>query len=87
VTRPLLTCKQLIDFLDGYVEEELSADERAEFDRHLALCPPCIAYLESYRATVRLGRSALAPSEEEAPNDVPEALVHAILAARRRSGA
>lgn len=84
MSRPLLTCKQLIDFLDDYVDEALSQDERAEFDRHLALCAPCVAYLESYRETVRLGRSALEPSDEEAPGDVPEGLVRAILAARRR---
>lgn len=84
MSRPLLTCKQLIDFLDGYVDGDLSPDERAEFDRHLALCPPCVAYLDGYRETVRLGRSALASGEDAAPEDVPEALVTAILAARAR---
>lgn len=84
MSRPLLTCKQLIDFLDGYVDGGLSPDERAEFDRHLALCPPCVAYLEGYRETVRLGRSAFAPGDDAAPADVPDSLVAAILAARAR---
>lgn len=84
MTRPLLTCKQLIDFLDDYVGGALAAEERAEFDRHLALCPACVDYLDGYRETIRLGRAALARGDEAVPDEVPEELVRAILAARRR---
>jgi anti-sigma factor RsiW len=84
MTRPLLTCKQLLDFLDDYVGDALSPEERAEFERHLGLCPPCVSYLDGYKETMRLGCAALAPSDDAPPEDVPADLVSAILAARRR---
>ena len=82
--RPLMTCRQLIEFLDRYVEDTVSEDERREFDRHLAVCPACVAYVHGYRATIELARAALAGPEGAVPHSVPEELVSAVLAARRR---
>jgi anti-sigma factor RsiW len=76
----LITCKELIDFLDDYVAGRLGPDQRREFDRHLALCAECIQYLESYRRAVAAGRAA----ESIAPESAPESLVQAILRARPR---
>lgn len=84
MTRALITCKELMTFLDGYVDETLSPEERAEFDRHLALCPSCVDYLQGYRTTIVLGRRAFDEPEAPAPEDVPADLVRAILEARRR---
>jgi anti-sigma factor RsiW len=79
-----MTCREFIDFLWKYLDEELEPGERTTFDEHLAVCPDCVAYLDSYRRTVALGRDALAcgKPEEPVPEDVPEDLVTAILAAR-----
>jgi anti-sigma factor RsiW len=66
--------------LDG----ELSEEVRLRFDEHLAACPKCSAYLETYRATVRLARGAFRDPEGSVLADVPEDLVKAILAARRK---
>jgi anti-sigma factor RsiW len=77
-----LTCRELTDFLPDYVAGELGADERAIFQRHLADCPDCAAYLRSYEATIRLARDAYA--DEPVPASVPDALVRAILHARTR---
>jgi anti-sigma factor RsiW len=79
-----LTCRELLDFLAAYLDDELPPAERAVFDRHLGVCPDCVKYLESYRETVRLGKQAFA-AEAELPGEVPEELVSAILAARARS--
>jgi anti-sigma factor RsiW len=79
--RPYITCRQLITFLHAYLDGELSADEAAEFDRHLAVCPSCVAYIATYKATVALARGT--SNGEELPEAVPEELVRAILAARR----
>jgi anti-sigma factor RsiW len=84
VTTPLLTCRELIDFLAAYVEGELAAGERAAFDRHLAVCPHCVDYLHGYRESIRLAKAALVP-ESELAEAAPEELVAAILAARSRS--
>jgi anti-sigma factor RsiW len=79
-----MTCRELIDFLLDYLEGTLAEVERARFDAHLAECPDCVAYLESYAATIRLGRAACAEPEAGPPPEVPEELVRAILAARER---
>ena len=65
---------------------DLAAGERAEFDKHLAECPWCVAYLDSYRKTIELEQAAFAAAEDELlPDDVPDELIQAILQARVRS--
>ena len=78
-----ITCKQLIDFLWAYVSEELSAEERHEFDRHLKVCPSCVAYLDSYKKTVEMEKTMVGEMSNEACADVPEDLVQAVLKARK----
>jgi anti-sigma factor RsiW len=48
-----LTCKELVDLVTDYLEQRLSAPDRARFDEHLAACPYCTTYLEQMRQTVR----------------------------------
>jgi len=72
-----MTCQQLIDFIGRYRENELSSDERAEFDRHLEICPSCVAYLKTYEQTVLLTKAS---ADDAVPPSVPESLVKAILA-------
>ena len=78
------TCREVIEFLAAYVDGELSEDVRFRFDAHVAACPACSAYLESYEATVKLAKAALSGSDDPVPAEVPEDLVKAILAARRK---
>ncbi len=84
MSRSHLTCHELIDFLRDYLDGELEAEERARFERHLGLCPPCVRYLETYQETVRLGREAFGGSEGGVPEEVPDELVRAVLDARSR---
>jgi anti-sigma factor RsiW len=79
--RPSITCRELIDFIMDYLDGTLPADRRLEFERHLGVCPSCIAYLDSYKAAVHLGQQALAPSDEPAAGKAPEDLLRAIRAA------
>jgi anti-sigma factor RsiW len=78
----MLTCREIVEFLRHYLDGELPAEERSRFEEHLAACPPCVDYLRSYKDTVRLGKGACA-GDEAGCKDVPEALIRAILAARR----
>jgi anti-sigma factor (TIGR02949 family) len=78
----LLTCRELIDFLAAYLDGELAAETRADFERHLSLCPACVDYLAGYREAIRLGKRACEP-DAVLPEDVPAELVDAVLAARR----
>lgn len=77
-----ITCEEVITFLLEYLTQELSPDESNEFERHLSICPSCVAYLKTYRESVRLGRDAVADGNEKPPELAAE-LVRAILAARR----
>jgi anti-sigma factor RsiW len=76
-----LTCQELVEFLADYLSGELPDQHRAAFNGHLAECPPCVAYMKSYREAVRLGKLVVS-DDGSVPPDVPEALVEAILAAR-----
>lgn len=75
----MITCREVADFLMGYLDRELDVATRESFEEHLACCPPCVHYLESYRKTVELARKVA----EDVPERVPEELVKAILAARK----
>jgi anti-sigma factor RsiW len=75
-----LTCREFVAFLSEYVEGGLDPDEAARFEAHLAACPDCVAYLESFRETIHLGRECFA--DDGLAEDVPEELLAAILAAR-----
>lgn len=79
----MITCKELADFLADYVANELRADQLAEFERHMRVCPPCVAYLNNYRQAIEMGRQALCCDDAAAVTDIPEELVKAILAARK----
>ena len=80
-----LTCRELVDFLMSYLDDELSDPERRAFEAHLAVCEDCVAYLRSYEATVRLERQAFHAPDTPVSDDVPDELVAAILASRRVS--
>ena len=77
-----MNCREFVDFLMDYVEETLAADQRALFEMHLDQCPPCLTYLETYRETVRLGKQLCRDPEGPVPEEAPEDLVQAVLAAR-----
>jgi len=62
-----MTCREFIDFLMEYLSGELSARERAEFERHLADCPDCSAYLRSYEETIKLGKAAFDDPDAPVP--------------------
>ncbi|MCK6486698.1 MAG: zf-HC2 domain-containing protein [Phycisphaerae bacterium] len=78
----MISCREVFDFLVDYVSGELPPHVRAEFERHLAVCPPCVAYLNSYRDTIRLGRAACRDNDVPPP-EIPEELVKAVMATMR----
>jgi anti-sigma factor RsiW len=69
-----LVCQDAVELMSAYLDQALSAADRDRFDRHLAECEPCTAYLAQMRTTLELagalGRSAPAaasatPSDRE----------------------
>ena len=77
----MITCEAFEDFILAYIEGDLTPRQRFVFEMHLRLCRECRDYLKAYRASLALAKSC---GKETAPppNDVPEDLVAAILAAR-----
>jgi anti-sigma factor RsiW len=78
-----VTCREFAEFMIDYTSGELPPDQRAEFERHVSVCPNCGKYLTSYQETVKLGKRAFDDEHASLPADVPDDLVKAILAARR----
>lgn len=80
-----MTCREFVEFLWRYTEDELTPAERVTFDDHLARCRHCARYLQSYQETIRLGKKALVASDDLVPAEVPEDLIKAILASRSKA--
>lgn len=78
----VIYCREFVEFLSDYLDRALSPEQKAAFDAHLAVCPPCVAYLKTYQQTVQLGKNAFKSLDEPVPVEVPEELVRAILSAR-----
>jgi anti-sigma factor RsiW len=51
-----MNCKELCALLIDFVSDELPAEHRQLIEQHLKWCPPCVAYFESYQATIKLTR-------------------------------
>lgn len=76
-----MTCREVYGFLDDFLEGILDPATFESFEAHLGRCSSCKTYLTTYRATVAAARAselADAPSFDEVPHD----MVEAILAAR-----
>ena len=82
-----MTCRDFVEFLADYYSGDLAAPERTEFEAHLAACPDCVEYLGSYQKTIHLGKEAFGDAEDQLPDQVPDDLVRAILAARAKRNA
>jgi anti-sigma factor RsiW len=80
-----VTCQEVAGFLMDYINSELSETQRAIFEEHLGICPECVAYLRSYEITIKASKSACAHVRDPDTNEVPEDLVRAILAARKKT--
>ena len=78
-----ITCRDLAEFLHDFVSGELPPEQRERFERHLAECPPCLVYLETYQITIRLTRSL---KNTPLPPDVACRLREAMASARPDAG-
>lgn len=81
----MMTCREMTEFLAGYLAEELDAAMREDFESHLQKCPNCRVYLEQYRAVILATRSCCgAEGRADPPPPMPEDLVRVILDATNR---
>ena len=60
-----MTCRQVVELMTEYLEDALSALDRARFEEHIAGCDGCRAYLAQLRTTKRVvGKLADEPIPE-----------------------
>jgi anti-sigma factor RsiW len=78
-----MSCKEFVELVTEYDEGTLPDDDRARFDAHLGLCPPCVEYLAQMRRTIDAVGFA-APELERSPA-VTE-LLHVFRDWKRASG-
>lgn len=81
MTRPYITCRELIEYIADYLGGSLDETGKVDFERHLERCPSCRAFLASYIQTMDLEKLVL--YEDDPVSDVPEDLVQSILARTR----
>lgn len=82
-----LSCREFVDVILSYLDGELDPRRRELFEEHIRACPACFDYLDSYRRTVAMTGTAWdgCGADDTVPEEVPEELVRAVLAARGRS--
>lgn len=62
-------CKECIDLLVDYLEGELPEEQEKKLDEHFMGCPPCLDFLDQYRASTQLGKKALVEEMSQALAD------------------
>jgi len=66
-----MTCKEVVEIVSDYLEDALSARDRARFEAHLAGCAGCTTYVEQMREIIRLTGML---TEEQVPAEHRERL-------------
>ena len=74
-----MSCREFTDLILEYLFGTGLAAERVEFDRHLAECSDCVAYLDSYQKTIQIEQAVFSNRDDAGSFDVPDELVQAIL--------
>lgn len=72
-----VVCASGVELLMEYLEGTLPDDLRAQIEAHVAGCPRCVAFVESYRETPRILRQATLVS-------LPEDLAASLLSILRK---
>ena len=52
--RTNLTCRGAIEIMADFLDQTLASDVVEKLEQHLRDCPPCVAYLKTYRKTREL---------------------------------
>lgn len=55
--KPPITCEQVTGLILDYVSEDLDRETTRAFRRHLRECPDCVAFLNTYKKSIRATRS------------------------------
>ena len=67
-----IECRQIADLLGDYLEGTLPTPARELLEWHIEGCGPCVAFINTYRGTVRVTRQL---KEEDLPPLLRERLL------------
>jgi anti-sigma factor RsiW len=62
-----VSCQKATAVLTDYVNGRLDPSLEEAFDRHVSICPDCVAFLNTYKKAVQLAKSFLS-QELASPN-------------------
>lgn len=67
MTSDALTCKEFVELVTEYFEGSLPAEEKRQFEAHLAICDGCEIYMDQMAQTIQwTGKLAEEHISEEA---------------------
>ena len=76
-----VSCEKLVlDYLVAFEDGTIPEPDRSDLARHFQTCPPCLTFLNTYRAT---GRTLKMLKPREIPCDLAKAVI-AFVKARRK---
>lgn len=68
----MICCKECLDLLYDYLEGVLDPKVSSDLKEHFEDCPPCIAFLETYKTATKICRDTL--KKVEIPEEVQASL-------------
>lgn len=71
--RNFLNCKDCLDLLIDYLEDNLDSETQQKLDQHFSTCPPCLNFLESYRDCSKMAQQ-LRDQQVEIPEELENRL-------------
>ena len=61
----MMKCPEFIEFIEAYLSNQLPENVVHDFNQHLKWCPDCRNYLQSYKQTVELGKTAMCGDDKD----------------------
>ena len=77
------TCRELVELVSDYIDDQLSPEDRARFEMHLVYCRGCAVYVEQLRDTLRLMGTL---TEDSLDDDARRSLLSAFRDWKREGG-
>ncbi|HZT31405.1 MAG TPA: zf-HC2 domain-containing protein [Bryobacteraceae bacterium] len=71
----MLTCKQFLEELSDYLDENADPEVRARLEKHISECPNCFVICDTTKKTIRVYKGM---DPYPIPNDVESRLMAAL---------
>jgi predicted anti-sigma-YlaC factor YlaD len=72
------TCRKIELFLDDYLQDELSVQDKFTYEAHMETCPSCREYVDQTSAIIEHVRGEIAPRIRASVGQMPEQLLESI---------